>query len=173
MRESRADCSREPEVLDAVRSGRWPLRCDRDLAAHVNTCTVCAELAVIASAFAAEVDGESRALEPVLPAAGAVWWRAQRRAREEALRRATRPVRVTQFIAVASAAGIVAAVGGLAGDWLSSWVAWFVGLRMPAVLPAGSGFFDLPLPVQAAAVLAALAVGVLAPAAVYLGLADQ
>jgi hypothetical protein len=173
MRDPRCECPREREVIDAVRSGRWPVPCDRELSAHVDGCPVCEELAVVAAAFAAEADVEWSKAEPVLPAASLVWWRAQRRARQEALRKATWPVRAAQCVAAASAAGLAAAAGGSAREWLAGHLAW-VAERLPDAPPlTGTGVLDLPPPVQAALVLAAVAICVLAPAALYLGLADE
>ena len=45
-----AECVREAEVLEAVAFGRWPERCG-DLAAHVASCEICADLVEVARAL--------------------------------------------------------------------------------------------------------------------------
>lgn len=170
------ECRFEQDVLDAVRSGRWPFRCDPELATHVDQCPVCADVALVATAFAAEDElGLDRALareEPVLPPSTLVWWRAQRRAREEALRRATWPVRVAQWVAWASALVVVAAGASAAGGWLWGWLEWF-SVQWPDVPVTITELASLPLVMRGALLMGALAALVLTPAVIYLGLSDE
>ena len=79
------ECPRESDVLMMVVTGRWPDRVPNELRVHVESCGTCAELAVAARA----IDEEAEATRPLsrdLPSAGTVWWRAQLRARQEAVR---------------------------------------------------------------------------------------
>lgn len=108
-----SDCPFESEVLDAVASRRWPARADDTLRAHVASCESCADLAAVAGALLYEEDAAYA--EARVPPAGAVWHRAQLRAREEATRAAARPIGFVQGLAVSCgvAALIVAAAWGL------------------------------------------------------------
>jgi hypothetical protein len=101
-------CSREADVVAAVRAGRWPGQADDGLRAHVATCVVCEDVAGVAVIFEA-LEAEAAATG-TLPVAGQVWWRARVRARAEAARRAARPVLAAQALAAACAVGLVAAV---------------------------------------------------------------
>jgi hypothetical protein len=106
-------CENEQEVLEAIQSGRWPEGCDPSLHEHVAGCAVCAEVVLVAGALrqeAAVARGEVR-----LPEGGAVWWKAQLRARREAAERATLPIKIVEKVAGVSAA--VALVWGLVWHW--------------------------------------------------------
>src|SRR5689334_16869858 len=93
---SRAECPREQEVLDSVYSGRWPDRMGQDLAGHVEGCTFCKELGMVAQALRSNF---SMAIEQArVPSAGLVWWRAEIRARQESLRVASRPIALARYI---------------------------------------------------------------------------
>ena len=105
------DCPREQETLDLVRAGRWPDGCDDETRAHITACAQCAESVQIASLLADDFRAAVRTAR--LPSSGLVWWRVQRRAREEAARNAARVVTLVQgicvVIGVAVALGIVGA----------------------------------------------------------------
>jgi hypothetical protein len=166
-----AECAREADVLDAVAFGRWPERCG-DLATHVGSCEVCADLVEVARALHDDRAALCREAQP--PAAGMVWWRATIRARAEAARTATQPISVLQGIAGACLVG--AAAGLVTVAWQSMhWVDRIADLAMrlesrradiasATTLAAGHG---LPILVAVAAGL------VLAPLALYLTLADD
>ena len=98
----RIDCEREQDVMDAVAAGRWPVRpdarLDAELREHIACCPVCGDLAAVLAAVAVERD--SAWVESAVPPASVVWWRAQIRAREEASRRAARPIVIVQGAAV-------------------------------------------------------------------------
>ena len=75
-------CAREPELAEAVRSGRWPLGCEPELRAHVQECRRCGEMAMLTAAFQqarAQAVGAADLPRPGLPNAGLLWWRAQLR----------------------------------------------------------------------------------------------
>jgi predicted anti-sigma-YlaC factor YlaD len=111
------NCERELEVLDAVLSGRYPDACNAELLAHAKTCANCRELIVVAVPLRA--DYRAAMAEAPVPAAAVVWWRAQRRARREAIEAASRAITLVQAasIGVAITAGL-ALIGG-AGMWLA------------------------------------------------------
>ena len=95
-------CTFEQELLDAVTARRWPDRAEPALRSHVEDCPVCRDVAEIAAAFFE--DRDCARAEAVVPAASAVWWRAQIRAREEAARVALRPLLIVQIVATICAA---------------------------------------------------------------------
>lgn len=122
-------CLHEREVLDLVAVGQWPARAEASLLAHVEGCGVCAEVASVAVLLREVADAGP---VPRLPDASVVWYRAQVRAREDAVRRATRPMNA---VALAAAALVVIGVVWLVpAVWdveqaaremsQSVWVAW-------------------------------------------------
>jgi len=105
------ECTREQDVIDAVKSGRWPDRCGGGLRVHVAACAICADVLDVARAFQDEHDRAWR--DARVPPSGRVWWRAEMRARQEAARKAAQPITVVQGVAGACAAGIAIAVFGV------------------------------------------------------------
>lgn len=106
------ECIREHEIVEAIMSGRWPEACDPDLRSHAMTCAVCKDVVLVASALHEERD--SAVAASGVPSAGLVWWRAELRARREAVRVAERPMKWVYSLSAASAAGVaVALVGGM------------------------------------------------------------
>jgi hypothetical protein len=106
------ECIREHEIVEAITSGRWPEACDPDLRSHAMTCAVCKDVVLVASALHEERD--SAVTTAGVPSSGLVWWRAELRARREAIRAAERPMKWVHSLAAASAAGVaVALVGGM------------------------------------------------------------
>jgi hypothetical protein len=120
--------------LDLVRAGRWPDGCDEETRSHVGACSDCAESVQVASMIAADYHAAIRTA-PV-PSSGLVWWRAQRRAREEAERAATRAITVVQGASVAIGVAVAAAIigPGRALAFLSAMPGWTLPLL--AVLTA-------------------------------------
>jgi hypothetical protein len=106
------ECVREHEIVEAITSGRWPEACDPDLRSHAGTCPICREVILVASALHEERD--SAVAGSGIPSAGLVWWRAELRARREAVRAVERPMKWVHSLAAASAAGVaVALIGGM------------------------------------------------------------
>ena len=99
-------CRFESEILDAVLTGRF----SDDLRAHAATCVTCGEVAKIASLVRDDFNQAQRLAQ--VPTAGAVWLRAQIRAREEAGRTAARPIVLTQALTIAAMIGLLVAVAG-------------------------------------------------------------
>ncbi len=123
-----SECARESEILDEIAAGRWPEAAPDALTTHAASCPVCADLALAASAL--HGDGAVARLEPAaLPSAGQVWWRAELRARHEAVQLAQRPVLAVQVVAaVVFIAALVTGVRNLAPD---AW-AWVVRMASAA-----------------------------------------
>lgn len=109
-------CAHERDVLDLVAIGQWPARADAALRAHAAECATCAEVAAVASVVREWADDP----RPVkVPDAAVVWYRAQVRAKEEAARRASRPVLAAQLIALATVILAVVTMGPSAGWYLA------------------------------------------------------
>jgi hypothetical protein len=155
------ECPRESDVLDAVASARWPDRVSPELVAHVAACAVCADVAIVAQAL--RDDEETAEREASVPPSGQVWWRAEMRARQEAVRAASRPIAIAQWVAAALTLGLTLVAGGLAWPWMQRYLS-AVDVRQ-ATLAASP--FALPLLVA----LGTLAV--VAPLALYLVLSDD
>jgi hypothetical protein len=113
-----AECPREQDVVNAVTTGQWPDRSGQELADHVRECAGCRDLVAILAPLAGSFT-EARA-DAQVPASGAVWWRAQVRARQEAMRAAERPIAVVHAVAGVAAAAIVLLVAVFGSPWLSS-----------------------------------------------------
>ncbi len=121
---SEMSCSCERDVLDLVAIGQWPSRADETLRAHVAACATCAEVASVAAVvrdWANQTDATDAARPVAVPDASVVWYRAQVRAREDAARRASRPLLVAQLFAVATVALAV------------FWIGPNLSLSMPAL----------------------------------------
>lgn len=112
------ECQFEPEVLAAVQQSRWPERVDDRLRAHVACCAICADVAAVALAMDGALD-EMRASADV-PDASRVWYRAQLRARREAVQAAGSPITAVQLIAFACAVGLLGACLGATSTWFQS-----------------------------------------------------
>lgn len=151
-------CPHERDVLDLVAIGQWPSRADAMLRAHAAECATCAEVAAVATAVREWADDP----QPVkVPDAAVVWYRAQVRAKEEAARRASRPVFVAQLIALATVILAVVTMGPSV-EWYLAFLPEFSlpTLSMPTVnIPAVSTWSWLAWGTVAAVVTLLLAGG--------------
>jgi hypothetical protein len=155
------ECPYESDVVDAIHAARWPAGADATLVAHVASCEICHDVATVLPAVLELVDGVDESA-PQVPEAGAVWLRAQWRARAEAERTATHPITAAQGVALAGAAGVVGALVGATSSWLQSGVTGAVAglahgwstLSVPdAVVTALSGHVAFSVTVALAMVL--------------------
>ncbi len=121
-------CSKQKEVTAALRQGRWPEGCDRALHAHVAVCQECKDLVLVAQTL--QQTRRETMQQPGFGASSAtaamLWWRSELRLRRGAVERMTRPVAVTERLALI---GLVVTVVGLAAwqwkqiaDWLFSLI---------------------------------------------------
>ncbi|MGQ0734429.1 MAG: hypothetical protein ACT4QD_12325 [Acidobacteriota bacterium] len=162
------DCPCEPDVMDAVASGRWPGR-DEGIAAHVAECDACRDLAEVAAAFVHARDDAAWS-EAALPPSNVVWWKAQVKARQEAARFAARPMVVAQALGAACVLGVLAGMTGPAMESASSAARVFGALVTGLAASAlDGGALDLVLRGVVMVIAAALTV---APVALYLA-ADE
>ncbi|MEO8074952.1 MAG: hypothetical protein ABI818_01405 [Acidobacteriota bacterium] len=166
------ECPREQELLEALAGGRWPDGAVTELEMHAGRCDSCTELLTVALPLLREHELAERHAR--IPSSGVVWWRAQMRARREAVDAATRPIAWTQGLALACAAGLAAGVATFAETGVRAWLGWGVTAlaaldprtidlaRLQALAPAGT------LPLVALGLLV-----VVAPMAIYLAVADE
>ena len=166
------DCVHEPRIVAAVLGGAWPHRTDEELIAHAAECDTCREVAAIADAIS---DDHERARHDVrVPAAGQVWWRSAIRARLESTHAATRPMTWLHGATGAIALGVLLAwfsaawpmIGPLATRVWAAVVPLFPSAEVATAL-AGGLRLSLMLGLAAAAVI------VLAPLALYFALSDD
>jgi hypothetical protein len=146
-------CTREPEVRMLLERGQWPLAFSVELRAHVAACRSCGEIILVKQAF--QSARTTSMAVPVLPSAGALWWRAQLRRRNAAIERIGKPILGAQIFAL----GMILVLGAAALAWQLRRGLEFVGwmealprsLHLDALLPAsltglnGSFWFLLPL----------------------------
>jgi hypothetical protein len=152
------ECLRENEVMDVVASGRWPDACSDELRLHVARCTICAD--VLEVVVALHRDCEAADVEVKIPSAGLVWWRAELRARQEAMHAASKPITVVEAFGAAAAGGVVFAIIRRFWPWLRIFVS----------LP---DFSTMSLPQWSIVIAFGIAVLVIAPLAMYLVLSDD
>ena len=157
------ECAREPEVLDAVASARWPHRVPQELSDHVASCPVCTDVVIVAEAMRA--DHEAMWQRADIPSSGRVWWRAEMRARQEAIRKASRPMTIAQGVAALLVLALTVGTGWFAWTWLRQ--------QLPTFNLANVSAQAFASPLAASLVVALCALVVIAPLALYLVLSDE
>jgi hypothetical protein len=116
-------------------------------------------------ATAIQSDHEAAWEDANIPSSGQVWWRAEMRVRQEAIRQASRPIAIVQAAAVIVALALAAGTG---------WIAWSWGGRqlfrfdIPAVATQ-----TLTSPLALSLIVAVCALVVITPVALYLVLSDE
>jgi hypothetical protein len=112
-------CTCEKDIRELVESGQWPLAAPADLKSHAASCRTCADLVLVATAFQRARATTIAAAKPA--SAGAIWWRAQLRSRQQAFQRIQRPLIGAQvFALVAVLLPIIGFVAFEARSWISS-----------------------------------------------------
>ena len=86
-------CEKEQVLVAALLAGALP----DDLLAHVSVCEVCAEVAQVSHALVHELVPAADVLR--LPDASLVWKRAETLAKQQAIAKATRPIRIARICA--------------------------------------------------------------------------
>jgi hypothetical protein len=157
------ECPRETDVLDALASARWPDRVDRELADHVASCAVCQDVVAVAAAMRA--DHEEARREANVPSSGQMWWRAEMRARQDAIREASRPLAVAQGVAALCALTLAGAAAWFAWPSVHNFFATF-GSSGDA---ATATFSPMLIPVG----IAMGALLIVAPLAIYVVLSEK
>lgn len=90
-------CEKEQVIVAALLAGALP----DDLLAHVSVCEVCTEVGQVSHALLHQVAPAADALR--LPDASLVWRRAEALAKQQAIAKATRPIRVARICACVAA----------------------------------------------------------------------
>jgi hypothetical protein len=156
------ECVFEEDVLAAALQSRWPDRVAPELREHVESCTVCADLALVARNLT-ELNEASRSAVN-LPDAGRIWWKTQLRLRREAVDAAGRPITAAHVLALGCAAGLAGACFGASSTWFQSALRW-IGSRGDLL------HVSRMLIVEHGAVAAATVIALFVlPAAVYLAI---
>lgn len=164
------ECSREQDVVAAITAARWPGRCDDELRRHVAGCEVCADLVEVLAPMAEERDAAWDGAR--VPPAAVVWWRAQFRARDEAMRAATRPLTAVYALALVSFGALI---GGTAVTMLPHLRAWGSAAAASIETPTAADLANLIAPLTGTSV-ALLALGswlLLAPLIVWLAVRND
>ena len=128
----------------------------RDCQCEKADCPQCGPLVALAQQIRAEFEHTTH--QARVPTAEIVWWRAQMRAREEAARKAARPILFTQALAVAALIGLLVSVAGR--------------LTLPALSLLEWSPLSAGLPVVYIVIAAAFCL-VIAPIAVFVALARE
>ena len=142
------ECEFEADVLSAVIQSRWPDRVDTELREHVKTCEICADVAAVAGAIecAREETAACASIPDTLPDSGRVWWKAQMRARREALAAVNRPITAIQVAAFACAMVLMGACIGATSGWFQSALKWtwaeVTGFDVKAFIPYATALFE-------------------------------
>lgn len=152
-------CNREREVADLLRRGHWPQACPADLRTHVDSCRSCSDLVVVTRTL--QTARTNAADVPHLHSAGALWWRAQLRRRNQAIERINKPILGAQIFAFAMV--FVIAAGFLLwearrGFQFFAWIedlpqALHLDALLPASFPHLNGATWLLLPIVASLAL--------------------
>jgi hypothetical protein len=119
------ECPYEQDLLDALQASRWPDRVEAALKAHVPGCAVCRDIATVAPMVIGATDAPAGIQ---VPEAGAVWLRAQWRARAEAERMATHPITAAQAAAIGCVAAVLGALFGATSAWFQTHLSSLVGV---------------------------------------------
>lgn len=147
------ECPRESETLFAAGTGHVA----EELRAHVEGCTICADLLLVAQSVSADRDAAWREAHP--PAAGLMWWRMQLRLRRETIASARRTVAIVQGVVIAAAVAAAIAILFLLSP-STTWLSSIVNAASKAVLASPS-------------LLALIAFFALAPLATYFALREE
>jgi len=128
-------CPCEKEIRELVERGQWPLASPPELRTHAAQCRSCGDLVLVASAFQRARTTTIAAAKPA--SAGAIWWRAQLRSRQQAFQRIQRPLIGAQvFALVALLLPIIGFIAFEARHGLT-WLTWFGKASQSAQLHAG------------------------------------
>jgi len=156
-------CAREAGIVEAAARG-WTGPADAALAAHAAECPDCLE--VMAAAEAMRIACAREVAAARVPASAVVWWRLERRLREDRARTARRMLTVAHGVAGAVVAGVAVAAGEVllpvVRPAVAGWTKTAAALAaVPDWLTLAPGW-TAPIAVTAAVLL------VLAPTAAYL-----
>jgi len=116
-------------------------------------------------AQAMRADHETVWQEANIPSSGQAWWRAEMRARQEAIRQASRPIAIAQGAALLVVLSVTVVIGWLGWTWIRQTPPTF---DLSAVSAQ-----TLTSPLALSLVVALFALAVITPVALYLVLSDE
>lgn len=119
-------------------------------------CPQCGPLVLLADEIRREFEDTKR--DARVPTAEIVWWRAQMRAREDAARKAARPILFTQALAIAALLGLLISLAGRLT---------LPSITFTEIAPLSATFPHLRLAIAAACCL------IIAPFALYFALSRE
>jgi hypothetical protein len=155
---NRTECPREIELLEIITCGRWPDQCPAELRTHIAGCAVCNDVLEVAHALHEDRNAAHPAAH--IPSADLVWWRAELRTRQEAIRTASRPIKLVEAFGGAAVLGVVVALVKSVWPWI----------KRSLVIPD----FSVLSASQLGLIIAfALVVLIAAPLAMYVVLSDE
>ncbi|HEX4321693.1 MAG TPA: hypothetical protein VHZ52_12355 [Acidobacteriaceae bacterium] len=164
-------CQHEAEIRRLLQLGHWPQSCTADLRTHAETCRACGDLVLLTQAFqgarAVSIrNSEERQAElgSSLPAPGVLWWRAQLRRRNAAVKQIQRPILGAQIFAFALTLLVAAGLLVSQARHGVQWLAWLESL------PQAQAFHWEVLWSSASALKTSASLGYLVPGAVLLAL---
>jgi hypothetical protein len=132
------NCTHEKEVAELLRRGQWPALASAEMRAHVADCVSCRDLASVTQAF--QQERASASMHARLESPGVLWWRAQLRKRNAALKQVNRPMVAAQIftfvLGFAAALVCVAFAGRYGMGWLKPVAELPSALHIPEILPA-------------------------------------
>jgi hypothetical protein len=172
---SHAPCSREPDVLRAV-AREWRGDIDDEVVRHAAECPRCAAVRAAAELLRDEHARIAQAAH--VPTAAAMWWRLDRRLRDERVARLQRLALATQAVTLAASAGAAVAVFQMVAPWVSRpgtgvSTTWEAGLAMLTAWTRSISWIEVASAWALPIALAAAAWILLVPAVLYLGFADE
>ncbi len=91
-------CTRETELMTAIRDGHWPAACDPTLRDHVRECQSCTQAALLAVTLQNSRLQTGNAAR--LTAPGLLFWRAQLRRHNQGFERIDRPIFAAELLAI-------------------------------------------------------------------------
>jgi hypothetical protein len=127
--------------------------------------------AIVADAIAAEAACASSEAQP--PSSAIVWWRAQMRARREAVALADKPITIVHALSIAAGIGLMLSVIGYAVAGVKGSLAWISGAWQSMTGLAAALPVDLTGRWLSFALTAMLISAVVASVAAYFILADE
>ena len=129
-------CSREAELIVALREQRWPEACEPELRVHVSLCSSCTDLVLVSQAMRqAHHDATEQAL---LPSAGILWWRAQVQRRNGAIERVNKPIVLAEKIAWAGTCAAALALTLWQRHQIGEFFSSLGKISQPVTLSAGN-----------------------------------
>ena len=159
-------CPRERETLLAAARG-WTGKDEEPLASHAAACPECLEVTAEVAAVRDECARDITSSH--VPSSAIVWWRLERRLREDRARAARRALTVAHGVAGAIGAGAALGVAEAVTPVVRPALAatWSATMALAGAKPA---WLSLPAAWSVPTVLMLLVVLVLVPTALYVGL---